>query len=103
MRGSVKLLMRIGVAPPPNRLARVVMSELVAHCMKIQAASLFLLYLESARLEPPWWLTPGVSSKPHSDFLRRAIAVGTLSGSANPTILDFAGSSKLGKNSPQEV
>src|SRR5207247_8613567 len=53
IRGSSKLLRRTGLAPPPRRLARVVTSELVAHCMRIQAGSGLLLYIDSPRYEPP--------------------------------------------------
>src|SRR6266446_4045687 len=49
IRGSSKLLRRTGLAPPPSRLARVVTSELVAHCIRIQPASGLLLYAESPR------------------------------------------------------
>ena len=53
IRGSSKLLRRTGLALPPSRLARVVTSELVAHCIRIQPASGLLLYAESPRYEPP--------------------------------------------------
>src|SRR5947208_2168428 len=51
-RGSSKEEMRMG-AKPPISVQRVMISFEQAHCMKIQAASGFFEYFDSARIEPP--------------------------------------------------
>src|SRR5262249_21094208 len=64
-RGSSKAELRVG-AKPPSSVQRVMISFEQAHCMKSQAASMCFEYLDSARIDPPWWPTLGISPKPAS-------------------------------------
>src|SRR4051812_18018555 len=87
----------------PCALARAVTSALVAHCMKIQAASAFGACLLSARHEPPCRLIPGISPWPQSALVNRASSLGQSAGSTRPATLLLEGSSNAGKNSLQEI
>ena len=66
--------MRIGAKPPPS-VQRVMMSFEQAHCMKIQAASMFFEYFDRPRIEPPWWPQFGISPKPASATGTQSLAL----------------------------
>src|SRR6185437_35704 len=98
-RGSSKQELRVG-ANPPASVHRVMISLQVPHCMKIQAASRFLEYFDSAIGDPPWCPAFGFSLNPQSAGDRNEICVNGLAGSQRPRTLESS-ASRPGKNSSQ--
>src|SRR5215469_10024645 len=98
-RRSSKHELRVG-ANPPASVQWVMISLQVLHCMKIQAASRFLEYFESAIDEPPWCAAFGFSLKPQSACGRNDTGLRGFAGSHRPRTLESS-ASKPGKNSSQ--